>query len=61
MKVIDFEDNCIRVSLKIYILYYDGFMCQLNFENIVKLFEVKYELLIEVMDGVMELKNVEVY
>lgn len=58
LKVIDFEENTIKVSLKTYIP--EGVMCQLNAEDYIKQSEVNHELLIEVVNGTMDLKNVEV-
>ena len=61
LKVIDFEGNIIRVSLRTYIPVVEGVMCQLSVEDDnIKLSEVNHELLMELIDGTMELKNVEV-
>lgn len=60
LKVIDFEGNTIRVSLRTYLPDVEGMMCQLNADDNMKQSEVNHELLIEVVDGTMELKNVEV-
>ncbi|XP_021856088.2 uncharacterized protein [Spinacia oleracea] len=59
LKVIDFEENTIKVSLKTYIP--EGVMCQLNAEDYIKQSEVNHELLIEVVNGTMDLKNVEIF
>uniref|UniRef100_A0A803LTM6 Uncharacterized protein n=1 Tax=Chenopodium quinoa TaxID=63459 RepID=A0A803LTM6_CHEQI len=61
LKVIDLEGNIIRVSLKTYIPDVEGEMCRLNAEDNSKQCEVNHELLIEVIDGTMDLKNVEIF
>ncbi|XP_057522864.1 uncharacterized protein LOC130802800 isoform X1 [Amaranthus tricolor] len=62
LKVIDFEGNIIRVSLRTYIPVVEGVMCQLSVEDDnIKLSEVNHELLMELIDGTMELKNVEIF
>ncbi|CAO2831362.1 unnamed protein product [Amaranthus hypochondriacus] len=62
LKVIDFEGNIIRVSLRTYIPAFEGVMCQLSVEDDnIKLSEVNHELLLELIDGTMELKNVEIF
>ncbi|XP_010673403.2 uncharacterized protein LOC104889792 [Beta vulgaris subsp. vulgaris] len=60
LKVIDFEGNTIRVSLRTYLPDVEGVICQLNADDNMKQSEVNHELLIEVVDGTMELKNVEI-
>ncbi|XP_021749093.1 uncharacterized protein LOC110714852 [Chenopodium quinoa] len=61
LKVIDLEGNIIRVSLKTYIPDVEGEMCRLNSEDNFKQCEVNHELLVEVIDGTMDLKNVEIF
>lgn len=59
LKVIAFTENCIRVSLRTYIPKLEG-LYQLKIEDSIEPSEVNHELLIEVMEGTMELKSVEV-
>lgn len=61
LKVIDFGGNYIRVSLRTCIPPVEDLLCQLKAEHDVKLHEVSHELQIDVMDGSMELKNVEIF
>lgn len=60
LKVIDFGGNYIRVSLRTCIPPVEDLLCQPKAEHDIKLHEVSHELQIDVMDGSMELKNVEV-
>ncbi|XP_059651305.1 uncharacterized protein LOC132298936 isoform X2 [Cornus florida] len=61
LKVIEFEGNHIRLSLKTYMPNSERLLNQQKFENITEPLEQNHELLIEVVDGTMELKNVEIF
>ena len=61
LKVIDFEGNCIRLSLTTFIPNLEGLLREHKIENVNEPSELNHELLIEVMDKSMELKNVEVW
>ncbi|XP_043707170.1 uncharacterized protein LOC122656629 [Telopea speciosissima] len=60
LKIIDFEGNNIRLSLKTFIPVSEGLACQQKMEISEPLIQ-EHELLIEVIDGTMELKNVEIF
>lgn len=60
LKVIAFTENCIRLSLQTYTTELEDLLHQQKIEQIVEPFEVIHELLIEVLEGTMELKSVEV-
>ena len=60
LKVIGFDGNCIRLSLQTYIPKVEGVLCQKLIEDIAEPSEMNHELLVEIMDGTMEVKNVEV-
>lgn len=60
LKVIAFTENCIRLSLRTYIPKLEGLLHQHTIEDISEASEVNHELLIEVREGTMELKSVEV-
>ncbi|GKV36015.1 hypothetical protein SLEP1_g44199 [Rubroshorea leprosula] len=60
LKVFEFDRNCVRLSLKTYIPKSEHSHCQQHFENIPEPSEMDHEVLVEIMDGTMELKNVEV-
>ncbi|KAK9288268.1 hypothetical protein L1049_016718 [Liquidambar formosana] len=61
VKVHDFEGNCIRLSLMTYIPSLEGLSCQQKIEDIIEPSELNHELLVEIMDETMELKNVEIF
>ncbi|KAK6914324.1 hypothetical protein RJ641_021645 [Dillenia turbinata] len=61
LKVVEFEGNTIRLSLRTYIPNLEGIMLQQKCENITEPPEVYHELLIELMDSSMDLKNAEVF
>ncbi|XVF37954.1 hypothetical protein REPUB_Repub20aG0055800 [Reevesia pubescens] len=61
LKVIGFDGNCIRLSLLTYIPKVEGLLCQKAIEVIAEPSEVNHELLVEIMDGTMEVKNVEMF
>lgn len=60
LKVIEIEGNNIRLSLKTYIPYLETVLRQQEIENIIEPLEINHELMIETLDGSLELKNVEV-
>lgn len=60
LKVLDFSNNCIRLSLTTHIPNLERLSCQHKIRDITEPSEPSHELLIEVMAGTMELKNVEV-
>ncbi|KAL8162908.1 LOW QUALITY PROTEIN: hypothetical protein V2J09_014397 [Rumex salicifolius] len=61
LKVIEFEGNNIRLSLKTYIPYVESLMHHQKLRDTVETSELNHELLIEVKSGSMELKNAEVF
>ncbi|EEF44176.1 conserved hypothetical protein [Ricinus communis] len=61
LKVIEFDGSCIRLSLRTYLPKLDDVMCQHKTEDTAEPSEVNHELLIEVVSGTMELKNVEIF
>ncbi|XP_021291340.1 uncharacterized protein LOC110421935 [Herrania umbratica] len=61
LKVIGFDGNCIRLSLQTYIPKLEGLLCQKTIEDISEPSEMNHELLVEIMDGTMEIKNVEMF
>ncbi|KAK6266048.1 hypothetical protein QUC31_016885 [Theobroma cacao] len=61
LKVIGFDGNCIRLSLQTYIPKLEGLLCQKTIEDISEPSEMNHELLVEIVDGTMEIKNVEVW
>lgn len=60
LKVIAFNENCIRMSLQTYLPELQGLMSQQNIEDVYELSELNHELLIEVLEGGMDIKNIEV-
>ncbi|KAE8076290.1 hypothetical protein FH972_014952 [Carpinus fangiana] len=61
LKVIAFTENCIRLSLRTYIPKLEGLLYQHTTEDIIEPSEMNHELLIEVREGTMELKSVEIF
>lgn len=57
LKVISFEENCIRLSLRTYIPKFKGLYQQIT-EDVTS---VNHELLIELLEGTMDLSNVEIF
>ncbi|XP_061991849.1 uncharacterized protein LOC133709914 [Rosa rugosa] len=57
LKVISFEENCIRLSLRTYIPKSKGLSQQIIEDTT----SVNHELLIELMEGTMDLRNVEIF
>ena len=57
LKVIAFTENCIRLSLQTYVPKLEGSQ---KIEDIIEPSVLNHELLIEVLEGTMVLKSVEV-
>ncbi|XP_038724199.1 uncharacterized protein LOC120015731 isoform X2 [Tripterygium wilfordii] len=60
LKVIDFDGTSIRLSLQTYLPKME-YLSRQNVEDIVEPFDVNHELLLEILDGKMEIKNVEIF
>ncbi|KAJ6751334.1 hypothetical protein OIU85_001828 [Salix viminalis] len=60
LKVIEFDGTCIRLSLRTYIPKQDV-LCLQKIEETNEPYEINHEFLIEVTDGSMEIKNVEMF
>lgn len=60
LKVIDFDGKCFRLSMQTYIPKLEESLFQHKIEDVIEPSDVNHELLIEVIDGTMEIKNVEV-
>lgn len=61
-KVVEYEGNCIKLSLKAFIPDIESIMPLQKIEgHIEKPSEKNHELLLELSDGTMELKKVEVW
>ncbi|CAJ1848913.1 unnamed protein product [Sphenostylis stenocarpa] len=59
LKVLAFDENCIRLSLQTYMPTFEGISYQLRVEeDTIDASELNHELLIEVFEGTMKLKNV---
>lgn len=54
------DENCIRLSLQTYLPKLQGFISQQKVEGVNEPYELNHELLIEVLEGSMDMKNVEV-
>lgn len=61
LRVIEFDGNHIRLSLRTYIPDSESLACQEKVDDSSGLLEQDHELLIEFMDGTMELKRAEVW
>ncbi|PON34335.1 reverse transcriptase-like protein [Parasponia andersonii] len=61
VKVIAFDENCIRLSLQTFIPKLERILSQQKIEAINVPEEVKHELMIEVFEGSMDQKNVEIF
>ncbi|KAM7258025.1 hypothetical protein ACFE04_013766 [Oxalis oulophora] len=61
LKVIEFDSNFIRLSLQTNVPKLESLLSQQNIEDVSEPSELYHELLIEVMDGTMELKSVEIF
>ncbi|TYK17422.1 uncharacterized protein E5676_scaffold434G002850 [Cucumis melo var. makuwa] len=61
MKVIDVADNSIRLSLHTHIPNVEDFSTLQRLEGLIEKSELDHELIIEVSNGTMELKNAEIF
>ncbi|KAL9408757.1 hypothetical protein AB3S75_047190 [Citrus x aurantiifolia] len=61
LKVIDFDGKCFRLSMQTYIPTLEESSFRHKIEDVIEPSEVNHELLIEVIDGTMEIKNVEMF
>ncbi|KAF4349603.1 hypothetical protein F8388_003787 [Cannabis sativa] len=61
IKVTAFDENCIRLSLQTYIPKLESFLSQQNIEAVDVPLELKHQLMIEVVEGTIEPKNVEIF
>ncbi|KAF3456620.1 hypothetical protein FNV43_RR01274 [Rhamnella rubrinervis] len=61
LKVIAFDENCIRLSLQTYLPKLQGVMSLQYIEVVNEPSELNHELLIEVVEGGMDIKNVEIF
>ncbi|KAK4435848.1 hypothetical protein Salat_0748400 [Sesamum alatum] len=61
VRVIETEGNNIRLSLKTYIPYLESVLRQQDIESVIEPLEMNHELIVEIMDGTWELKNVEIF
>lgn len=61
VKVLEFEGNCIRISMKTSVPSSDGLLFRHKFDNLVKPHVVEHELLVEVVDNTLELRKVEIF
>ncbi|XP_047322355.1 uncharacterized protein LOC124926210 [Impatiens glandulifera] len=61
VKVIEYEGNSMRLSLKTHIPNLESLLCRKQLKDLSEPSEHNHELLIEVVDGTMELKNVEIF
>ncbi|KAF8034790.1 hypothetical protein BT93_C0954 [Corymbia citriodora subsp. variegata] len=59
LKVIEIDGSCIRLSLTTYLPQYESY--QQKIEEAIETVELNHELLIELVDGCLELKNVEIF
>ncbi|XP_061369139.1 uncharacterized protein LOC133312022 isoform X2 [Gastrolobium bilobum] len=61
LKVLAFDENCIRLSMHTYMPKLEGLSCFEIAEDTIDVAELNHELLIEVFEGTMKLKNVQVF
>ncbi|KAG8636902.1 uncharacterized protein LOC110601451 isoform X2 [Manihot esculenta] len=61
LKVIEFDGVYIRLSLRTYLPKLEDLLCPQKIEDAAEPSEVNHELLIEVVNGSMELKNAEIF
>ncbi|KAI4344963.1 hypothetical protein L6164_012135 [Bauhinia variegata] len=61
IKVLAFDGNSIRLSLQTYIPKLEGISYVENIDNVIDAAEVNHELSIEVLEGTLKLKNVQVF
>lgn len=60
LKVIEIENNNIKLSLTTFAPCLDNLFSQLKLEDMIHPYEQTHELVVELVDGTMELKNAEV-
>ncbi|KAF3794162.1 hypothetical protein EJ110_NYTH08231 [Nymphaea thermarum] len=60
-KVIEFKDNCIRLSLKTFLPMAGSLKYQLSFEKMIGPSAIHHEMLIKVIPGTRELVDVEIF
>ncbi|KAI8566772.1 hypothetical protein RHMOL_Rhmol02G0067900 [Rhododendron molle] len=61
LKVMEFEGNCIRLTLRTYIPTSESLLSQHKIEDITEPLEHNHELVIDVLEGTLELKSVEIF
>lgn len=61
LKVLAFDESCIRLSLQTYMPTFEGISYLPRVEDNIDTNELNHELLIEVFEGTMKLKNVQVF
>ncbi|KAK7331460.1 hypothetical protein VNO77_25685 [Canavalia gladiata] len=61
LKVLAFDENCIRLSLKTYMPTFEDISYLQRVEDTIDAAELNHELLIKVFEGTMKLKNVQVF
>ncbi|GAV62517.1 hypothetical protein CFOL_v3_06040 [Cephalotus follicularis] len=61
LKVVEFDGNCIRLSLCTYVRKLEDLLYQQKIDDVAYPSELNHELRIEVMDGTTEIKNVEMF
>nr|XP_009600472.1 uncharacterized protein LOC104095928 isoform X2 [Nicotiana tomentosiformis] len=61
LKIVEFEGNCIRLSLITSIPNLESLLHNQNIVDVVETPEKNHELLIELMDGTKELKHAEIF
>ncbi|KAI8566783.1 hypothetical protein RHMOL_Rhmol02G0068700 [Rhododendron molle] len=61
LKVMEFEGNRIRLTLRTYIPTSESLLSQHKIEDITEPLEHNHELVIEVLEGTLELKSVEIF
>ncbi|CAI9106477.1 OLC1v1005641C5 [Oldenlandia corymbosa var. corymbosa] len=61
LKVVEFEGNLLRLSLKTYIPAAESILCLKKVEDLIEPSEKYHELLIELLDGTMELSSAEIF
>lgn len=60
LKVLAFDENCIRLSMQTYMPKSEGLSYLERVEDTSDIAELNHELLIEVFEGTMKLKNFQV-
>ncbi|KAK7317156.1 hypothetical protein RJT34_01144 [Clitoria ternatea] len=61
LKVLEFDGNCIRLSLQTYMPKFDNISYLQRLEETIDAAKLNHELLIEIFEGTMKLKNVQVF